>query len=106
MAPASATAEIVYTQEDLLTLPNSHMMPNCFLPYVMNTASVFLDGGEAYTGSADVAVNAGFVNTGDLSPGKARGGLCLVSLAGRLPAVRDESRLPAAAQGGKSSIPG
>ena len=70
VAPASARAEIVYTQEDLLTLPNSHMMPNCFLPYVMNTASVFLDGGEAYAGSADVAVNAGFVNTGDLSQAK------------------------------------
>lgn len=70
VAPAKSKAEIVYTQSDLLTLPNFHMMPNCFLPYVTATSSVFLDGGDTYTGAADVAVNAGFLNNGDLSQAK------------------------------------
>lgn len=99
VAPASATAEIVYTQEDLLTLPNSHMMPDCFLPYVMNTASVFLDGGEAYTGSADVAVNAGFVNTGDLSQAKHGVVYAWSPWRDAFRRFRDESRLPAAKNG-------
>lgn len=106
VAPASATAEIVYTQEDLLTLPNGHMMPNCFLPYVMNTASVFLDGGEAYTGSADVAVNAGFVNTGDLSQAKHGVTYAWSPWRDAFRQFRDESRLPAAAQGGEALHPG
>lgn len=99
VAPASATAEIVYTQEDLLTLPNSHMMPNCFLPYVMNTASVFLDGGEAYAGSADVAVNAGFINTGDLSQAKHGVVYAWSPWRDAFRQFRDESRLPAAKNG-------
>ena len=106
VAPASATAELVYTQEDLLTLPNSHMMPNCFLPYVMNTASVFLDGGEAYAGSADVAVNAGFVNTGDLSQAKHGVVYAWSPWRDAFRQFRDESRLPAAAQGGEKLHPG
>ena len=106
VAPASATAELVYTQEDLLTLPNSHMMPDCFLPYVMNTASVFLDGGEAYTGSADVAVNAGFVNVGDLSQAKHGVVYAWSPWRDAFRQFRDESRLPAAAQGGEALHPG
>ena len=106
VAPASATAEIVYTQEDLLTLPNGHMMPNCFLPYVMNTASVFLDGGEAYAGSADMAVNAGFVNTGDLSQAKHGVVYAWSPWRDAFRQFRDESRLPAAAQGGEKLHPG
>ena len=99
VAPASATAEIVYTQEDLLTLPSGHMMPNCFLPYVMNTASVFLDGGAAYTGAADVAVNAGFVNTGDLSQAKHGVAYAWSPWRDAFRRFRDESRLPAAKDG-------
>ncbi|GJM70828.1 hypothetical protein HMSSN036_30440 [Paenibacillus macerans] len=42
-------------------------MPNTFLPYITNMRNVFLDQGDTYTGDADVAVTAGFVNNGDLS---------------------------------------
>ncbi len=67
VSPAQKRAQIVYTHGDLATLPNFHMMPNCVLPYITATESVFLDGGESYIGTADVAVNAGFVNGTDLS---------------------------------------
>lgn len=59
-------ADIVFTQNDLRTLPKWHAMPGCFLPYVMNMRNVFLDGGGSYQGDADVAVNAGFLNGADL----------------------------------------
>lgn len=81
------------------------MMPNCFLPYVMNTASVFLDGGEAYTGSADVAVNAGFVNVGDLSQAKHGVVYAWSPWRDAFRRFRDESRLPPP-KTEKSSIPG
>ncbi len=70
VAPAKASAQIVYTQSDLQTLPNFHMMPNCILPYLMKTSSVFLEEGEVYQGAADVAVNAGFFDCGDLQKAK------------------------------------
>ena len=63
---ARSRVDLVYTQEDLLTLPNMHAMPNCFLPYITSMRNVFSDG-SAYRGSADAAVNAGFFNGADLS---------------------------------------
>lgn len=66
IAPAKNRADLVFTQNDLRTLPNFHTMPNCFLPYIMQMRNVFLDGGNSYQGDADVAVNAGFFNGGDL----------------------------------------
>lgn len=65
--PSCAQADVVYTQSDLRTLPNMHMMPLCFLPYVMGTRGVYLNGGEQYQGDAQVAVNAGFLNSCDLA---------------------------------------
>lgn len=70
IAPAKGCADVVYTQNDLKTLPNLHAMPMCFLPYITGMRNVFLDGGEQYNGNADVALNAGFVNIGDLSGAK------------------------------------
>jgi hypothetical protein len=67
VAPSPHRADIVYTQNDLKTLPNWHAMPNTYLPYVTSLRNVFLDGGEQYQGDADVAVNAGFFNGADLS---------------------------------------
>ncbi len=67
VAPAKNRVDVVYTQNDLLTLPNWHAMPMTFLPYVTQMRNVFLDGGETYQGDADVAVNAGFTNTGNLA---------------------------------------
>lgn len=67
---AKNRVNLIYTQEDLKTLPNMHMMPNCFLPYITCMRNVFLDGGNRYQGSADAAVNAGFFNGADLSEAK------------------------------------
>lgn len=66
IAPAISSADVVYTKNDLLTLPNFHGMPMCFLPYVTKLRQVFCDD-DRYEGDADVAINAGFLNSGDLS---------------------------------------
>ncbi len=63
---AKNKVDVVYTQNDLRTLPNFHSMPSTFFPYVTATRNVFLDGGDSYQGNADVAVNAGFLNGADL----------------------------------------
>ncbi len=67
VSPAKNWVDVVYTQNDLRTLPNFHAMPMCFFPYIAGVRNVFLDSGEKYQGSADLAVNAGFVNVADLS---------------------------------------
>lgn len=67
VSPARNRVDVVYTQNDLRTLPNFHAMPMCFFPYITGMRNVFLDSGERYQGSADMAVNAGFLNGGDLS---------------------------------------
>lgn len=64
---ANTRVDVVYTQNDLRTLPCSHAMPATFFPYVAAMRNVFLDGGDSYRGDADVAVNAGFLNGADLS---------------------------------------
>ena len=58
---AEHCVDIVYTQNDLKTLPNFHSMPMSFFPYVTSMRNVFLDGGETYQGNADLAVNAVFL---------------------------------------------
>lgn len=63
---AKNKVDVVYTQNDLRTLPNFHAMPSTFFPYVAAVRNVFLDGGDSYQGDADVAVNAGFLNGADL----------------------------------------
>lgn len=67
IAPAKSQVDVVYTPNDWKTLPNYNAMPMCFLPYVTRLRNVFLEEGETYAGDADVAVNAGFLNGGDLS---------------------------------------
>lgn len=67
---AKNLVDVVYTQNDLKTLPNFHSMPMTFLPYLTQMRNVFLDGGDTYRGDADVAVNAGFLNGADLSEAK------------------------------------
>jgi hypothetical protein len=68
--PAEHRVDLVFTKNDLKTLPDSFSMPNTFLPYITNVRNVFMDQGDTYTGDADVAVTAGFVNNGDLSQAK------------------------------------
>lgn len=70
VSTAKHCVDVVYTQNDWKTLPNFHAMPTCFFPYVTAMRNVFLDGGERYEGSADVAVNAGFLNGADLRDAK------------------------------------
>lgn len=67
VSTAKSRIDVVYTQNDLKTLPNMHAMPTTFLPYVTAMRNVFLDGGDTYQGDASVAVNAGFLNGADLS---------------------------------------
>ena len=66
IARAKTKVDVVYTQNDWKTLPNFNAMPMCFLPYVTALRNVFLEGGDRYEGDAEVAVNAGFLNGGDL----------------------------------------
>ena len=66
VSPAKNRVDVVYTQNDWKTLPNFHAMPMCTMPYLTAFRNVFLDGGERYEGDADVAINAGFLNGGDL----------------------------------------
>lgn len=70
IAPAKNRADVVFTQNDLRTLPTFHTLPNCFVPYITQMRNVFLDGGNAYQGDADVAFNAGFFNGGDMRDAK------------------------------------
>lgn len=68
--PSKKSIDVVYTQDDLKTLPSWHAMPNMFLPYITGMRNVFLDGGEKYIGNAEVAINGGFFNGADLSEAK------------------------------------
>ena len=70
VSPARNRVDVVYTQNDWKTLPNFHAMPMCTMPYMTGFRNVFLDGGERYEGDADVAINAGFLNGGDLRDAK------------------------------------
>ena len=60
VSAAKNRVDVVYTQNDLKTLPKMHAMPTTFLPYITCMRNVFLDGGDTYQGDAAVAVNAGF----------------------------------------------
>ncbi len=48
VSEAKHCVDIVYTQNDLKTLPNFHAMPTMFFPYITSTRNVFLDGGDTY----------------------------------------------------------
>lgn len=69
ISPAKNSVDVVYTENDWKTLPNFNTMPMCFLPYISRFRNVFPGNGE-YSGDADIAVNAGFLNGGDLSSAK------------------------------------
>lgn len=70
VTPSKKRIDIVFTKNDLNTLPSHHSMPNTFLPYITSMKNVFLDGGEKYEGDADIAVSAGFLNGVDLEEAK------------------------------------
>lgn len=104
--PAPHRADVVYTQNDLRTLPNFHAMPHCFLPYVTGLRNVFLDGGENYQGNADVAINAGFVNCGNLAEAKHGVYYAWSPYRDAWRKAKDENRLKLAAKGTEETEPG
>ena len=62
--------EQVYSMEDIETLPNWYAMLNTIAPYITGLRASFIENGNKYRGNADVAVNAGYFNTADLSEAK------------------------------------
>lgn len=106
VSEAKHCVDVVYTQNDLRTLPNFHAMPMCFFPYVTALRNVFLDGGEAYRGDADVAVNAGFVNGGDLKGAKHAVYYAWTNCRDAMRRYPDANRLPLAAKHTAEREPG
>lgn len=106
VTPAKTCVDVVYTQNDLETLPNMHAMLNTFLPYVTAMRNVFLDGGETYQGDADVAVNAGFLNGANLSEAKHGVYYAWSPYRDAMRQYRDANRLVNAARGSKEVQPG
>jgi hypothetical protein len=98
--------DVVYTQNDLRTLPKFHSMPSTFFPYIMATRNVFLDGGDSYQGDADIAINAGFLNGADLSDAKHGVYYAWSAYRDAMRCHKDENRLTRAAGGTKEIQPG
>ena len=106
VAPAKNHVDIVYTQNDLKTLPNMHAMPTTFLPYITSMRNVFLDRGDTYQGGADVAVNAGFLNGANLSEAKHGVYYAWSPYRDAMRKYKDENHLAAAARNTKEIEPG
>lgn len=106
VAPAKSKVDVVYTQNDLRTLPNMHAMPNTFLPYVTAMRNVFLDGGETYQGDADVVLNAGFLNGANLSEAKHGVYYAWSPYRDAMRRYKEENRLVQAAKGARELQPG
>lgn len=103
---AKHCVDVVYTRNDLKTLPNFHSMPTTFFPYVTAMRNVFLDGGDTYQGDADIAVNAGFLNGGNLSDAKHGVYYAWSEYRDAMRRYRDENRLEQAARGTMELQPG
>lgn len=103
---AKNKADVVYTQNDLRTLPKFHSMPSTFFPYIMATRNVFLDGGDSYQGDADIAVNAGFLNGAELSDAKHGVYYAWSGYRDAMRRYKEENRLTRAAKGTNEIQPG
>lgn len=101
VSPAKHKVDVVYTQNDIKTLPNMHAMPMCFLPYITGMRNVFLDAGTQYQGSADVAVSAGFLNDADLTCAGHAVYYAWSPYRDAMRRYRDDTRLPRLAKGGQ-----
>ena len=106
ISPAKNRVDVVYTQNDWKTLPNFHAMPMCFLPYVTAMRNVFLEEDDLYRGDADVAVNAGFLNGGDLRDARHSIWYAWSPYREAERRARDDARLPLAAAGAEKIAPG
>jgi len=67
---ANHEAEVVYTRNDLLTLPPKYRLPNSFFPFIFKMRNVLIREGNIYDGKADLAISAGFMSGGDFSQAK------------------------------------
>ena len=103
---AEHCVDVVYTQNDLKSLPMFHSMPMTFFPYITSMRNVFLDGGGSYQGSADVAVNAGFFNGADPSDAKHSVYYAWSEYRDAFRRYKDENRLKKAAKDTKEICPG
>ena len=103
---AEHCVDVVYTQNDLKSLPMFHSMPMTFFPYITSMRNVFLDGGDSYQGSADMAVNAGFFNGADLSDAKHSVYYAWSEYRDAFRRYKDENRLKKAAKDTKEICPG
>ena len=103
---AKHCVDVVYTQNDLKSLPMFHSMPMTFFPYITSMRNVFLDGGDSYQGSADMAVNAGFFNGADLSDAKHSVYYAWSEYRDAFRRYKDENRLKKAAKDTKEICPG
>jgi len=106
VSPAKIRFDVVHTQNDLRTLPTFHSMPTTYLPYIASMRNVFLDGGDTYQGNADVAVNAGFLNAGNLAEAKHGVYYAWSPYRDAWRRSMDTVRLPRAARGTKEIQPG
>lgn len=106
VSEAKHCVDIVYTQNDLKTLPNFHAMPTMFFPYITSTRNVFLDGGDTYQGDADIAVNAGFFNGAQLSEAKHCVSYAWSKYRDARRRYYDDDRLKKAAHGTREMEPG
>lgn len=98
--------DVVYTQNDLRTLPPFHSMPSTILPYISSMRSVFLDGDDKYRSHADVALTAGFLNGGDLSEARHSVYYAWSPYKDAMRCYKDDNRLKKAAADSKELRPG
>lgn len=98
--------DVVYTQNDLRTLPPFHAMPSTILPYITSMRSVFLEGDDKYRLDADVAITAGFLNGGDLSEARHSVYYAWSPYRDAMRKYRDNSRLKRVAAGSRELQPG
>lgn len=103
---AEHCVDVVYTQNDLKSLPMFHSMPMTFFPYITSMRNVFLDGGDSYQGNADVAVNAGFFNGADLSDAEHGVWYAWTEYRDAFRRYKDENRLKKAAKDTREICPG
>ncbi len=105
VSPAKNRVDLVYTKNDLMTLPPGHAMMHCFLPYVTGFRNFFSEDGR-YGGNADAAVNAGFLNSCDLSDAKHGVYYSWSPYRDAFRRYEDHSRLSDAAKGSHDLQPG
>ncbi len=105
VAVSDKKVDVVYTQDDLKTLPNGHGMLTTMLPYITGMRNVFLDGGRG-TPVTRMRPSMQAFKWSRSFRGKERSLLCMVSLQGCNEKISDKNRLTFAARDTKEIQPG